>query len=107
LNKDNQVVEARSLLDKSEWQPPKATFTAWAVRSLSVLDADLVHAGGDDPLVKQETMSQLNCEESESLSGKEQGSATSLDQSSLCSKKMLTFKYPGRVGLLNVRSLRA
>jgi hypothetical protein len=54
------------LLDKSEGQPPKPTFTVGA----DVIAApyypsgggpELVHAGGDDPLVKQETMSQLNC----------------------------------------------
>jgi hypothetical protein len=45
--------------------------------------AALVHTGGDDPLVKQETMSQINCEEPKPVL---RGSAASLDQSSLCSK---------------------
>jgi hypothetical protein len=60
---DNQVVESRDLLDKSEGQPSIPTFTARAARSLSVVNAELVHADGDDPLVKQEAMSQPNCEE--------------------------------------------
>jgi hypothetical protein len=52
----NQKVESRNLLDKSEGQPPIPTFTGRAMRSLSNCDPELVHAGGDDPLVKQETM---------------------------------------------------
>jgi hypothetical protein len=44
-----------------------------------------VHAGGDDPLIEQETMSQLNCEEPKSVYGNEKGSEIGLDQSVLCS----------------------
>jgi hypothetical protein len=85
----NQAVESRNLLDKSEGQPSKPAFTVradaiFALNYPSCGEPALVHADGDDPLVKQEMMSQLNCEEPKSLLRKEQGHAVSLDQSSLC-----------------------
>jgi hypothetical protein len=45
----------------------------------------LVHAGGDDPLVMQETMSQFNCEEPKSVDDLPKGCAIGLEQSCLCS----------------------
>jgi hypothetical protein len=78
------------------------------VRSLSDFNTELVHAGGDDPLVKQETMRKLNCEEPKSLSRKEQGNATSLDQSSVCPKvdsDLQISKSSRFVGYLIVKSV--
>jgi hypothetical protein len=62
---DNQGVDSRDLQSKSEGQPPKPPFTVRA----EVITAQyypsggvpvLVHSGGDDPLVMQETMSNLS-----------------------------------------------
>jgi hypothetical protein len=86
---DNQAVESRNLLDKSDGQPSKPTFT---VREDAIAapyypsggEPALVHADGDNPLVKQETMSQLNCEKSMTSQGEERCSAISLDQSGHC-----------------------
>jgi hypothetical protein len=69
---DNQAVESRNLLDKSEGQPSKPTFTVRAdvIAALNYPSGgehELVNADGDDPLVKQETMGQLNCEEPKSV----------------------------------------
>jgi hypothetical protein len=94
---DNQAVESRNLLDKSEEQPSKPTFTVRAdvIAALnypSVGEPELVHADGDDPLVKQETISQLNCEESKSLSREKRGNAIRLDQSRLCSNTRTDFQ---------------
>jgi hypothetical protein len=50
----------------------------WGVRGL-------VHAGGDDPLAKQETMSHLNCAEPDPESNLAPGSAIGLNLSCLCS----------------------
>jgi hypothetical protein len=87
---DNRIVESRNLLNKSEGQPSKPTFTVGVDVIATPFSSPgrataLVRADRDDPLVKQETMSQLNCEEPQSRSNLEQGSETSLDQSSLYS----------------------
>jgi hypothetical protein len=69
--------------------------------------AALVHAGGDDPLVKQETIDQLSCKEPKPVSSLERGSATSLDQSSLCSipdASIQIYKSSRFVGCLIVKS---
>jgi hypothetical protein len=47
----------------------------------------LVHADGDDPLDRQETMSQLNCERPTISHGEKRGGAISLDQSNHCSNQ--------------------
>jgi hypothetical protein len=107
---DNQVVQSRNLQNKSEGQPPKPTFTvrAGVIAAQCPYGADLVDAGGDDPLVKHETMSRLNCEEPNSVPSLEKGSAIGLDQSCLCSlpnANLQTSKSSRFVGCSSIKSI--
>jgi hypothetical protein len=59
---------------------PLQSYKTTLPRRRPFIDTELVHSRGDDPLVEQETMSQLSCEQPKSVLSLEKGSAIGLEQ---------------------------